>query len=176
MSQLQSLNLNSNTFWEGTLNDILNCGNCTENLFEFIADSNKFSGSFPERLFDFSKLQQLKVASTKLTGTIPTGFGRLTTLEYLDLRNNNRLSKGTLPSEIGKLTNLKSLRLSGSTVEGTIPSEMQYLTNLEVLNIPNTGLSGSIAMEICNIDGLKITHSSRLNCSCPINNAQCTLS
>ena len=166
MSQLVSLNLKRNPF-EGTLDDILNCGNCTETLKGFYSRTG-LSGSIPERLFKFSNLIEFQVAASGLTGTIPSGFGQLTTLQSLDLQQNFDFAKdNALPSEIGKMTNLRTLQLARSTIGGTIPSELQYLVNLKTLDVSHTQQNGSIAMEICNIDSLdKICHSSGVNCSC----------
>jgi hypothetical protein len=129
------------------------------------------SGDIPERLFEFSKLLWLSITKSKLTGTIPSGFRRLTALEHLNLAENDFFSGTTvLPTEMGTLTNLQYLSVSDSVVGGTIPTEFSNLSSLQTLRVAvrRNLLTGSIANEICAIDGLEtIEHADGLNCSCP---------
>ena len=172
MSNLRYLLLGQNEF-EGTLEDILNCGNCTNTLERFTSNQNALSGEIPNRLFDFSKLSMFRVMDSKLTGTIPSGIGQMTALTELNLQQNTRfLESNTLPSELGNLTNLQALLLSGSTIGGTIPLELGNLSKLTTLALVQTSLSGSIADGICEIDGLSIMYSSEITCSCPDNKCQ----
>ena len=170
MSQLESINLDFNQF-EGTLDEILNCGNCTNTLTAFSAIGNPLSGDIPARLFDFSMLSSFSVSKSKLNGTIPADFGRLTALSYLDLRENYYFSNETvLPSEIGRLTNLKTLTVSNSVVFGEVPAEFSNMSSLEFLGIARTSQTGSIPNTVCAIDTLKtIQYSSGVNCLCPGN-------
>jgi len=135
MSRLERLFLDDNRF-EGTLDEILNCENCTSTLTKFRSRQNPLSGNIPERLFDFSMLSIFSVSKSKLTGTIPSGFGRLTALEFLDLQENYYFSNNNvLPSEMGNLTNLEILLVSDSLVGGTIPLEFSKLSSLKNLGI-----------------------------------------
>lgn len=64
-------------------------------------------------------LKVLSLAGNKLSGSIPSYIGELSTgLEYL-LLDDNRLS-GIVPSSIGKFTGLVSLALSTNSLMGTI--------------------------------------------------------
>lgn len=172
MSRLGHLILDGNRF-NSTLEEILNCGNCNSTLTTLSSYQNPLSGDIPERLFDFSKLSWLSITKSELTGTIPSGFGRLTALEHLNLAENDYFSNTTvLPTEMGTLTNLQYLSVSDSVVGGTIPLEFSNLSSLKTLRIAvrYTSLTGSIANEICAIDGLEtIEHSDGVNCSCPGN-------
>jgi Leucine-rich repeat (LRR) protein len=171
MSRLGHLDLDGNRF-NSTLEEILNCGNCTSTLTKFSSWQNPLSGDIPEWLFEFSMLSSLSITKSKLTGTIPSGFGRLTALNHLNLAENYYFSGTTnvLPTEMGRLTNLQALLVSDSVVGGTIPLEFSNLSSLKTLGIVRTSLTGSIANEICAIDGLEtIRYSDGVNCSCPGN-------
>jgi len=169
MFHLKELFLNGNQF-NSTLDEILNCGNCIRTLNTFESLRNPLTGSIPERLFDFSVLSRFAVRHSKLTGTIPSGFGRLSALTHLDLQRNNYFSENNvLPSEIGNLMNLEELWVSESEVNGTVPQEFSNLSSLKSLRIARTRQMGSIAKEICDIDGLEIIlHSSAVNCPCEV--------
>jgi Leucine-rich repeat (LRR) protein len=63
----------------------------------------------------------------KLTGTIPTKRGFLTTLEILDVSFND--FNRTIPAELGNLTNVDLLLLGSNNLEGRIP-DMKYFVDL----------------------------------------------
>jgi len=172
MTRLERLVLDGNRF-EGTLENILDCGNCSTTLASFSSKQNPLSGSFPPGLFGFSVLSNFALSKSRLTGSIPSGFGRLVSLTNLNLAENDYDfspddENNVLPSELGRLTNLKNLEVSGSNVFGTVPSELSNLSRLDYLGIAATSQTGSIAEEICAIDSLRtIRHSSGVACSCP---------
>ncbi|BAT14472.1 Os11g0559100 [Oryza sativa Japonica Group] len=94
------------------------------NLQVLFLDYRLASGDIAE-IFDSlpqcSPNQQLKevhLAGNHITGMIPNGIGRLTSLVTLDLFNNN--ITGKVPSEIGMLTNLKNLYLHNNHLDGVI--------------------------------------------------------
>ena len=64
----------------------------------------------------------LTLNNNKLTGTIPTQIGNLTSLERLYLYGNELT--GSIPTEIGKLTSLLLLRLENNYLRGEIPSSI----------------------------------------------------
>jgi len=145
MSRLTELNIGNNKL-EGTLEDVLNCGTCTNTLVGFRSQRNE------------------------LRGTIPTSIGKFTQLTHLELLvKDYSLSpeSNVLPTEIGMLTNLERLDLSGSTIGGTVPSELSKLSELKTLGLHQTDLKGSIPSEICFNDDLEVIyHSSGVNCTC----------
>jgi len=91
-----------------------------------------------------------------LEGNIPSEFGRLAKLEELNLASN-RLS-GPIPPELGNLANLRVLNLGGNQYpgygrehlgfEGPIPPELGNLANLEWLGLYDNQLTGPIPPEL----------------------------
>ena len=82
-----------------------------------------------------------------LTGTIPSEWGRLTSLTWALTLHNNQLS-GTIPTEISRLTFLQDLKLSGNELSGTIPTELGLLSSIHMLTLSNNALSGRIPDEL----------------------------
>ncbi|XP_057435984.1 MDIS1-interacting receptor like kinase 2-like [Lotus japonicus] len=86
-----------------------------------------------------------------LVGSLPSYFGQLTNLQWLQLGSNlehldisnNRLV-GSLPSYFGQLTNLRWLQLGSNSINGTLPTSLSNLTLLEHLDISNNLLVGSL--------------------------------
>lgn len=96
----------------------------------------------------------------RITGTIPTEIGTLTSLSVLML-GANALS-GTLPTELGLLTSLWALVLQGSQyigpaaiddsrmgnqISGTLPTELGRLSQLTQIALYHNRLSGTIPAE-----------------------------
>lgn len=63
-----------------------------------------------------------------LRGTIPSSLGNLTTLEALDLSNNNL--NGTLPPSLSRCTTLKTFDVSENALTGTIPQDWTTWSSL----------------------------------------------
>ena len=61
----------------------------------------------------------------RLTGTLPSSIGNLTSLSYVDLGANSLT--GTIPSSVGSLTSLSQLFLDNNQLTGTIPSTLNNL-------------------------------------------------
>jgi hypothetical protein len=174
MTNLRDLILDENLF-EGTLSDLLSCGNCSDTLTTLRSRNNPLEGTIPDRLFEFGNLHQLHLMGTRLGGTIPTGIGRLTALEDLNLSYNPFLAAGAvLPTELGQLTGLVKLYVSASSVSGTVPASFASLARLEGLRIDGTLMTGSIPAEVCALGRLEVvSHSADVTCTCP--NDVCTL-
>ncbi|CAB9498693.1 Leucine Rich Repeat [Seminavis robusta] len=78
-------------------------------------------------------LAVLRIAQCKLSVTLPTALGLMTSLTLLDLNSNNLQS--TIPSELALLTQLEELLLHGNDdLSGTIPEELLELPSLRVLH------------------------------------------
>ena len=168
MVKLTNLLIDSNELG-GTVEDVLNCGECMSTMQLFRSRYNPFSGSIPPSLFEFSQLSSFQLSRSDVSGTISPEFGMLTNLELLDLSFNPFFDPGTtIPSEIGMLTKLERLYFAGSSISGTVPSELGSLRRLEQLLLAGTYLIGTIPESICDIETLQvIIHSPDLICDCP---------
>ncbi|MDM8560654.1 hypothetical protein [Candidatus Parabeggiatoa sp. HSG14] len=152
LSNLKILNLSYNDL-SGPIPAEL--GNLSS-LEELYLRDNKFDGtSIPIELGNLSStnLKTLDLASSGLTGSIPTQLGNLTSLRYLYLgcssyysgyysgyhRYCNRANadnlSGSIPTEFGNLTNLYTLDLGDNQLSGDIPSSFTALTSLTYLNL-----------------------------------------
>lgn len=168
MTGLRDLVLDSNNF-EGTLDEILDCGDCTETLRLFRSTMNPLTGTIPQLLSSFTMLQQLHIVGyDEIVGTIPTILGLLTNLEDLDLSSLPFADNSPLPSELGTLTKLEQLFFANSYVTGRVPEEFGSLTSLIELGIHRTDLTGTIPQSVCSIPSLqRIFHSESVECNCP---------
>ncbi|PNY00965.1 LRR receptor-like kinase resistance protein, partial [Trifolium pratense] len=75
----------------------------------------------------WERLQVLVLRSNKLNGMLPSTFGNLTSLTYLDLSFN--VIEGGIPSSIGELCNLNILDLARNNMTGTLPDFLQGIEN-----------------------------------------------
>ncbi|XP_040987426.1 receptor-like protein 14 isoform X3 [Juglans microcarpa x Juglans regia] len=84
----------------------------------------------------------LDLSCNKLTGSIPSELGQISSLHALNLSYNQLTS--TIPESFSKLTPLESLDLSHNSLSGEIPSTLIDLTFLEVFSVANNNLSGKV--------------------------------
>jgi len=88
------------------------------------------------------QIVSLKLMNGGLSGRISDEIGNLTSLEIIDLRDNDL--KGSIPSEIGHLFNLTSFVVSFNEITGTFPTEIAMLSNLELLHLHDNRLQGFV--------------------------------
>lgn len=80
---------------------------------------------------------ELNLAGRGLTGSLKAEIRHLTSLEVLNISDNEFTG---LPAEVGQLSNLKILNLSGNPFTG-LPYELGNLQKLETLDLRNTSYS-----------------------------------
>uniref|UniRef100_J3N1U8 Receptor kinase-like protein Xa21 n=1 Tax=Oryza brachyantha TaxID=4533 RepID=J3N1U8_ORYBR len=128
------------------MTSLANCSNLQQLNFQL----NNLSGILPYSVANLSgELEWILMGGNKITGTIPSGFGRFQKLTVLELADN--LFTGTIPSDIGKLSNLHRLLLFQNTFEGAIPSSLANLTQLNELLLFSNNLGGNIPPNLANI-------------------------
>ena len=103
-----------------------------------------------------TKLQGLELYGNRLTGTIPTELGRLTSMQGLHI-DNNQLT-GTIPAELGRLSNLRWLTLHDNRLTGEVPTELGRLTNLQQLYLSGNRFSGCVPPGLRGVSETDRTH------------------
>mmetsp|Transcript_21952 Transcript_21952/g.33315 ORF Transcript_21952/g.33315 Transcript_21952/m.33315 type:complete len:1276 (+) Transcript_21952:81-3908(+) len=109
--------------------------------------SNYITGTVPGGMMKLSSMTSLNLAGNQLQGKFPNFLMELSGLNMLGLSENR--FEGTLSFNVGKLSTLDFLDLSRSGLSGTLPSELgslSLLTNLLLSN--NSGIQGNIPTEI----------------------------
>jgi hypothetical protein len=94
------------------------------------------------RQYDPSTTLSIDLASSNLSGPIPSELALLTQLTSLNLFQNNLI--GTIPSELGLLTELTYFGASWNALSGTLPSDLSRLTKLVHLDVSSNGLRGTL--------------------------------
>ena len=84
---------------------------------------NRLSGSIPSELGDLSSLKRLNLNGNELSGAIPPELGNLSELSYISLRSNQLT--GAIPPELGNLSNLRALFLGNNQLTGCIPNALR---------------------------------------------------
>ncbi|KAM7466726.1 hypothetical protein LguiB_014288 [Lonicera macranthoides] len=131
-------------------------GNLSIHLRYFGVGGNRISGVIPSGLEDMGniqKLQQLYLATNRLSGQIPFSLGNISFLSQLKLENNTL--EGNIPSSLGNCQNLILLNLSRNNLNGTIPKKLFSASGLSVsLNLTRNHLVGPILSEVGNLKNL----------------------
>ena len=129
------------------------CSSGQSSVQELRLGSNNLTGTLPASLGNLANLQFITVWLNHLTGPIPRELGSLTGLSNLDL-SNNQLT-GSIPSELGGLANLSGLILSANQLTGPIPASLGNLGQLGSLHLETNQLTGSIPVELGNLTQLR---------------------
>ncbi|KAJ6356595.1 hypothetical protein OIU78_004650 [Salix suchowensis] len=97
-----------------------------------------------------------------LTGEIPKSFGKLSSLQRLDLSHNH--ITGWIPSELGNACNsLLELKLSHNNISGQIPVSFSPCSWLQTLDLSNNNLTGpfpdSILQNLVSLERLLLSYN-----------------
>ena len=104
----------------------------------------------PESIGDLTELRWLAWAgnaTSRLTGPIPDGIGKLTKLIRLTLTTH--AFTGSIPDGIGNLTEMINISMANSTITGAVPASIGNLTKLTDINLSGTGIT-SLPIEMGN--------------------------
>ena len=119
-----------------------------------LSDNNLRGPLLHAALGQLTKLSNLNLSGSQLTGEIPPELGQLANLSNLNISSNQLM--GNIPPELGQLANLSHLNLSGNSFTGEIPPELGQLANLEELSIWRTTLAGEIPPELGQLSNLRV--------------------
>jgi Leucine-rich repeat (LRR) protein len=156
-------NTSSLTIISSALNDFngslpLNMFNTLSNLQQFLIARNQFSGTIPVSIANASTLQKLDLEQNNLVGQVP-GLGALHDLQWLNLQFNNLGDNTTRDLEFLKtLTNCSKIRMisiSNNNFGGNLPYFVGNLsTQLSELFLGGNQILGKIPAELGNLIGL----------------------
>jgi hypothetical protein len=162
-----------------------------ETLSEVLLPENGLTGTLPTEIQFLESLRHLDLSGNlNVTGSIPSEFGGITTLNTLDLSEmslegsipasfssldqlghlaliNSQLT-GTLPTELFQLQNIRYLALSGNHFHGTIPTEVGQSTSLNILRLDRNELVGSLPAAIENLTSLELLNIGENNLEGPV--------
>eukprot|EP00762_Andalucia_godoyi_P008760 ANDGO_04723.mRNA.1 Putative leucine-rich repeat-containing protein DDB_G0281931 len=114
--------------------------------------SNQLTGPIPSSFGDLSELDFLDMNFNQLTESIPSSLGRLSQLQMLYLYSNEL--SGSVPASLGNLTQLQYLDLSFNRLSGSLPVTMKQYTNLLELRLQFNELSGPIFPQVSLMNAL----------------------
>lgn len=183
LSSLRVLDLSINM-----LNDTLpsDVGDGVPDLQWLYLGSNRLEGHIPDSLGNASNLVRVDLSTNHFTGQIPSYLGKLSVLNYLNLKSNKLEEKdsqsweflsalsncplqtlslydnqlhGVLPNSVGNLSRLQQLNLGKNNLFGTIPpsiGNLRYLFRLKLSNNNLTGTIGSWIGALKNLESLDL--------------------
>ncbi|ORY47804.1 L domain-like protein [Rhizoclosmatium globosum] len=106
-----------------------------------------FKGEIPQEIGTLTSLQELDLSENEFIGEIPRSIGNLVNLTHLYLFENEGLCE--IPPEIGTLISLRELELECNRLIGEIPPSIGNLINLTTLHLfENDGICGPVPPEI----------------------------
>ncbi|KAF2310764.1 hypothetical protein GH714_016978 [Hevea brasiliensis] len=182
------LDLSNNQF-EGNLTRIGKWGN-----IEYLdLSNNRLTGSFPELLPQFLRLNYLNLSHNSLTSALPKVVAQYPKLRVLDLSSNqldgvlltdlltlptlqelhleNNLLSGAIEfARPNSESNLQFIDLSHNKLGGYFPDGFVSLTGLQVLNLAGNNLSGSLPTSMADMTSLSMLDLSQNHFSGPLPN------
>ena len=100
-----------------------------------------FTGTLPDEMANLKALKHLWIDENEISGTIPSWLGDLP-LWQLDLFRTRMT--GTIPASFQKLSHLHTLKLEFLPLGGTIPDFWDSMPRLGELNLRNSSLTGTL--------------------------------
>ncbi|KAL2609180.1 hypothetical protein R1flu_027756 [Riccia fluitans] len=120
-----------------------------------IPNAAGLTGGLPAGLFRLTSLTSIDLNTNRLTGSLPSSIGRLINLESLNLGNNRFF--GQLPGDVGDLMNLQFLYLNGNHFSQQLSSSLgKKLKALVELDLGSNNFSGPIPEAVLNILTLEV--------------------
>ncbi|KEH25984.1 LRR receptor-like kinase [Medicago truncatula] len=139
LKELQVLSLQRNHFFGNLPFELCHL----QNIQLFDLSLNNLSRRIPKCIKNFTSMTQ-KGSSQ---GKIPSNFGKLTSLDFLDLSRNNLL--GSIPPSLSHIDRLSVLDLSHNQLSGEIPTSTQLQSFNATSYEDNLDLCGPPLVKLC---------------------------
>ncbi|XP_020870599.1 receptor-like protein 12 isoform X2 [Arabidopsis lyrata subsp. lyrata] len=110
-------------------------------ITDLLASGNNFSGEIPISICDMTSLDILDVGNNNLNGSVPECLRKLMerSISVLDLGDNHL--GGNLPDIFMNASNMRSLNVGHNNFVGKLPRSLIGCSSLEVLNVEHNGLN-----------------------------------
>ncbi|GMH28634.1 hypothetical protein Nepgr_030477 [Nepenthes gracilis] len=145
---LQYIDLHSNKF-EGLTPILLPIAHV------FLASNNSFVGEIPSGICTLASLHILDLFYNCLSGEIPLCFKNFSDqLSVLDLRSNKL--HGTIPSSFGKCSSLQTMVLNGNQLGGQLPQSLLSYQGLQVLDVGNNNFKDTFPYWLGSLPELQV--------------------
>ena len=110
--------------------------------------TNQFSGHIPSEFGELDTLFWLDLANNALTGKIPSELSNASKNLRIIILSDNQLT-GTIPSSIGDIRNLWEFWVFDNKLTGSIPSTMYNMTHLVEFLTHGNMLNGTVDAGVC---------------------------
>ncbi|KAL8140133.1 hypothetical protein V2J09_006154 [Rumex salicifolius] len=123
-------------------------------LVKISMSNNSISGTIPDNVGSFKKLEYLDVSNNLFFSSLPSGIGSLTSLKNISLAGNN--FSGSIPNTVSGLMSILSIDLSRNTFSGSLPASLTKLESLVYLNLSSNGFTKKIPKGFELLPNLKV--------------------
>ncbi|KAG0604296.1 hypothetical protein M758_10G160300 [Ceratodon purpureus] len=151
--KLQWLEVGGNHF-EGAIP--LSLANCPS-LAQARLSDNRFT-SIPDGFGRNSSLQYVDLSNNQLTGPLPAGLGVGSQVTFIDLSNNNLTGDISILEFFDLAQNLSVLNLAKNNLVGEIPASMAMCKSLYWLDLSYNSLTGKVPLALANLSNLEQLH------------------
>lgn len=100
-------------------------------------------GVLPSTLHQLRHLKTLALSNNHILGPLPAELGKIETLTWVALHDNQALA-GPIPPSMTSLKQLVWFTAYNTGLSGPLPAQLSDLRQLEVLQLHNTQLSGPL--------------------------------
>lgn len=135
ISTLSIFRLGDNSLLTGTIPDY-----SSMNLTEIYLNNTGLTGSFPTWFANVPTLETISLSSSDLSGHFPDEWCDMPSIKKISLGAQN--ITGGLPDCIGDLTTLTVFEIVSAPLGGFVPQTISNLQNLEILTLVDTGIVG----------------------------------
>ncbi|KFK37940.1 hypothetical protein AALP_AA3G050000 [Arabis alpina] len=119
----------------------------------YLASNNNFTGEIPRSMCELSSLNLLDLSNNNLHGSIPWCL-EMGSLFDLNLRNNSL--NGSLPDIFINAKGLRALDVSHNLLPGKLPISLRGCSKLEVLNVGNNQINDTFPFWLNSLENLRV--------------------